>query len=86
MTLHGFYVYWFVSSNKITAVEGARLWSQWKAVLQEGLTERWAYISYFTTCLPGEESVAFEALAKVYPSNRARISNGEGEKKSPPGP
>jgi hypothetical protein len=59
---HGIYVYWFVSGDKITAEEGSRLWSQWKSVLQKGVTERWAYISYFTTCHAGEESDTFQRL------------------------
>ena len=35
-----------------------------KTVLQKGVTERWAYISYFTTCLPGQESDRFRELQK----------------------
>jgi hypothetical protein len=58
------YVYWFVSGNNITAEEGSRLWSMWKTVLREGKMERWAYISYFATCLPGQEQATFERLEK----------------------
>ena len=29
--IHGIYVYWFVSGDKITAEEGSRLWSQWQS-------------------------------------------------------
>jgi hypothetical protein len=31
-------------------------------VLGKGVTERWAYISFFTACHPGEESATFERL------------------------
>lgn len=58
------YVYWFVSGNKITAEEGSRLWSMWKTILQKGEMERWAYVSYFATCHPGEEETTFERLEK----------------------
>jgi len=58
------YVYWFVSGEKITAEEGSRLWSMWKTMLQKGKMERWAYISYFVTCVPGEEQVTYERLEK----------------------
>ena len=58
------YVYWFVSGDKITPEEGSRLWSMWKTVLQKGELERWAYISYFVTCHPGEEQATFERLEK----------------------
>jgi hypothetical protein len=63
-TIDCIYVYWFVSGDKITAEEGSRLWSMWKTVLQKGELERWAYISYFVTCLPGEERTTFERLEK----------------------
>jgi hypothetical protein len=56
------YVYWFVSGDKITAEEGSRLWSMWKTVLRKGELERWAYISYFVTCVPGREQATFERL------------------------
>jgi hypothetical protein len=58
------YVYWFVSGDKITAEEGSRLWSMWKTMLQKGEMERWAYISYFVTCHPGEEEATFNHLEK----------------------
>ena len=63
-TVECIYVYWFVSGDKITAEEGSRLWSMWKTVLRKGELERWAYISYFVTCLPGEEQATFERLEK----------------------
>ena len=63
-TIRCLYVYWFVSGDKITAEEGSRLWSMWKTVLQKGVTERWAYISYYTTCQPGDESATFDRLQK----------------------
>jgi hypothetical protein len=56
------YVYWFVSGNKITAEETSRLWSIASTVFKKGEIERWAYISYFTTCLPGQESATFDHL------------------------
>jgi hypothetical protein len=63
-TLDCIYVYWFVSEDKITAEEGSRLWSMWKTVLRKGELERWAYISYFVTCLPGQDKATFERLER----------------------
>ncbi len=60
----GMYVYWFVSGDKITAEEGSRLWSMWKTMLQKGRMERWAYISYFATCFPGQEQFTYQRLAR----------------------
>ncbi len=64
-TVDCIYVYWFVSGDKVTAEEGSRLWSMWKTVLQKGVTERWAYVSYFTTCQPGHESDRFAELQEL---------------------
>lgn len=58
------YVYWFVSGDKITSEEGSRLASMWKTMLKKGKLERWAYISYFVTCLPGREQATFERLER----------------------
>jgi hypothetical protein len=63
-TVNCFYVYWFVSGDKITSEEGSRLWSMWKTVLRKGELERWAYISYFVTCLPGTEQLTYERLER----------------------
>ncbi|MGD1085948.1 MAG: exosortase-associated EpsI family protein [Verrucomicrobiota bacterium] len=58
------YVYWFVSGDKITDDEGTRLWSIASGLLKKGEIERWAYISYFSTCLPGGESAMLDRLKK----------------------
>jgi hypothetical protein len=62
LELRGFYVYWFVTDKKITSDQGARLWSIAKTMLEKEELERWAYISYFVTCLPGQEKTTFESL------------------------
>jgi len=79
-TIHCLYVYWFVSGDKITAEEGARLWSMWKTVLGKGVTERWAYISYFTTCQPGEESDTFERLQRFIKATVPEFQTVTGER------
>jgi hypothetical protein len=62
--LRGIYVYWFVSGDKITADQGTRLWSIAKTMVEKRELERWAYISYFVACLPGQEEATFERLAE----------------------
>jgi hypothetical protein len=64
MTVSGLYVYWFVTADKITAGQGARFWSIAKTMLETGELERWAYISYFATCLPGQEKTTFEKMER----------------------
>lgn len=58
------YVYWFVSANQITSDEGSRLWSIASTMLKKGEMERWAYISYFVPCRPGQESAKFDELRR----------------------
>jgi len=79
-TIHCLYVYWFVSGDKITAEEGSRLWSMWKTVLGKGVTERWAYISYYTTCQPGEESDTFERLRRFIKATVPEFQTVTGER------
>jgi hypothetical protein len=64
-TIAGVYVYWYVSKDKITADQLGRLWSVTWTALTTGVRERWAYISYFAACLPGQEQATFERLEKV---------------------
>jgi hypothetical protein len=78
-TLSCNYVYWFVSAEKITAEEGARLRSMWKNVLRNGIVERWAYISYFSRCLPGQEAANLEQLQKFIETTVPEIQTVAGE-------
>jgi hypothetical protein len=62
--VRGIYIYWFVTDDKITAGQGTRLWSLAKTMLERRELERWAYISYFATCLPGHEEATFAELER----------------------
>jgi hypothetical protein len=62
--LRGIYIYWFVSADNLTADQGTRMWSIAKTMLQKGELERWAYISYFATCFPGQEQATFQRLER----------------------
>jgi hypothetical protein len=60
--VRGIYVYWFVTADRLTPDQGARMWSIARTMLEKGVLERWAYISYFVTCLPGQEEATFAHL------------------------
>jgi hypothetical protein len=64
ISVSGIYVYWFVTADKITADQGVRLWSIARRMVEKGELERWAYISYFATCAPGQEKSTFERLQR----------------------
>jgi hypothetical protein len=58
--LNGVYTFWFVSANRVTASHLARIGYLTLDLLRTGVLPRWAYISCFTVCSPGEEDAAFE--------------------------
>jgi hypothetical protein len=60
--IRGFYIYWFVSADKITADQGTRFWSIAKTMVEKRELERWAYISYLVPCLPGTEEATLSRL------------------------
>jgi hypothetical protein len=65
----GLYVYWFVTSDKITPDQGTRLWSIAKTMVEKRELERWAYISYFVPCASGTEDATFDRLKKFIESS-----------------
>jgi hypothetical protein len=62
----GIYLYWFVDATHYTA--NSLQWMAWwvpRDLLLNGVLERWAYISYFSACLPGQEAATFERMKKL---------------------
>jgi hypothetical protein len=60
----GIYVYWFVADDTLSAdaVGLKRMGeSAWK-LLRTRVLQRWAYVSYFVPCRPGQEDAAFAQL------------------------
>lgn len=62
--LRGIYVYWFVADNDLTASHGTRMWKTASHLLHTGELERWAYVSCFAVCAPGQERVTYERMKK----------------------
>ncbi len=63
----GVYVYWFVADDAISATESGleRMWAMARTLITTGVLQRWAYISYFAVCLPGQEEATYERLKKL---------------------
>jgi hypothetical protein len=61
----GIYVFWFVTENQATedfpTMLKSMLWHQ----LTHGELQRWAYVSYFTVCPPGQEDAAFARMKQL---------------------
>ncbi|HTD87430.1 MAG TPA: exosortase-associated EpsI family protein [Candidatus Binatia bacterium] len=61
----GIYVYWFVADNEYTASPAQRMWWMFRDLATTGTLQRWAYITFFAPCLPGQEDATFERLKKM---------------------
>jgi hypothetical protein len=62
-TAQGVYLVWFVADgDEYTARHWQRMWWMARDLLLTGVLQRWASISYFTICMPGQEDAAFERL------------------------
>ena len=73
------YVYWFLTDRKITPDEESRVWSRAKTMLTQKEIERWAYVSYFETCLPGQEAATFGHLEDFIRASVPEFQTATGE-------
>jgi hypothetical protein len=56
--LRGIYVYWFVADQALTADHVERMWWMARELITTGVLQRWAYVSCFAVCRPGQEEAA----------------------------
>ena len=63
--VRGIYVYWFVADGALTVHRRERLWWMARELLRTGTLQRWAYVSCFAQCRPGEEEHAFARVREV---------------------
>jgi hypothetical protein len=61
----GVYVYWFVADNEFTASHETRMWHMGLELLKTGVLQRWANISYFAVCRPGQEDATYARIEKL---------------------
>jgi hypothetical protein len=61
----GVYVYWFVAQNQYTATHWKRMWWMFRDVFRTGVLQRWAYVTYFSICAPGQEDATYERMKKL---------------------
>jgi hypothetical protein len=66
--LRGIYVYWFVADHELTADHWTRMRKMATHLLSTGELQRWAYVSCFTRCFPGQENEAYERVKKFIAS------------------
>ena len=63
--VRGLYVFWFVARDEQTTSHWQRIWWLTRDLLTKGALQRWAYISYFAVCLPGQEDATFDQMEKL---------------------
>jgi len=61
----GLYVFWYTANNEQTANHDKML--EWLTLdlFRTGALQRWAYISYFTLCEPGQEDATFDQIKRL---------------------
>jgi hypothetical protein len=59
------YIYWFVADREFTARHTQRMWWMARDMMRTGVLQRWAYVTYFSVCEPGQEDVTFERMKKL---------------------
>ncbi len=63
--VRGIYVFWFVADGEQTPDNYQRMWWLGRDLLRTGVLQRWAYISYFAACAPGQEDATFERMKNL---------------------
>jgi hypothetical protein len=62
LALSGLYVYWFVDDRQLTADHKERMWWLARDLVRTGTLSRWAYVTCFAVCTPGQEGITFERM------------------------
>ncbi len=63
--LKGIYVFWFVTDHQTTDNFPGMLKSIFINLVRHGVMQRWAYVSYFSVCLPGQEEAMFARMQQL---------------------
>ena len=63
--IKGIYVYWFVSEDQLSADHDKRIFLMGLDMLRTGVLKRWAYVSCFGICAPGQEEVVYGRLKSL---------------------
>lgn len=61
----GVYVFWFVADGQVTASHYQRQWWLIRDLLFKRTLQRWAYVSFFADCAPGEEEATFQRIVRL---------------------
>jgi len=59
------YVFWFVADGQLTADHNQRMLWMTRDLVTKGVLQRWAYISCYSYCPPGQDGVVFARMAEL---------------------
>lgn len=59
------YVFWFVADGQISADHNQRMLWMTRDLLTTGILQRWAYVSCYSVCPPGQEAAVFDRMAEL---------------------
>ncbi len=65
VTQQGVYVYWFVDADRFTPFHAQRYLWMARDIVFKGELDRWAYMTFFAVCVPGQEDATFERMKKL---------------------
>jgi hypothetical protein len=62
--LSGLYVYWFVCGDALSGEPTGRerMWWMARELLRTGVLQRWAYVTCFAVCAPGQEAATYQRM------------------------
>jgi len=83
ITVRGVYVYWYVADGVLSGDPSGfeKMWSLAKTLLTSGVLQRWAYVTYFSPCTPGEEEATYERMKKLIAASVPEFQLTTGVKK-----
>jgi hypothetical protein len=63
--VRGLYVFWFVAENEQATSDARFQLYLFRDLLFTGVLQRWAYVSYFAICAPGQEEATFARMKQL---------------------
>jgi hypothetical protein len=80
--IFGVYVFWFVADGEQTTDNHQRMWWLGRDLLRTGILQRWAYVSYFAVCPPGQEDATFARMKNLIANSAAQYQWLPGNKET----
>jgi len=74
------YVYWFVADDQLTAEHNQRMLWMTRDLVTRGVLQRWAYVSCYSYCPPGQEAATFARMAELIGAAVPRFQLAAGER------